>query len=100
MPKIKWTILARNDLDSIHAYRSRTSQKSATRLVTSLIDAVIKLKDMPFLGRKVPEFDNDELREIIYSDFRIIYLVSENDIYIIGVLHSSREITNIILNRL
>jgi len=101
MVKIRWTELASNDLDAIRIYISRDSKRYAIRLVKSLINATAKLESMPFLGRMVPEFEIQELREIIHNNFRIIYIIKSNkDIDILAVMHSSREIRNLISYRL
>jgi toxin ParE1/3/4 len=48
------------------------------------------LSEFPLSGRKVPEFDDDTIRELIaYSD-RIIYLVGTNEVLVAAVIHGKR----------
>ncbi len=73
MAKIRWTEKASRNLQSIHEYISRDSKVYAGRFVKSLIKATKKLELMPYCGRIVPEFDRDDLREVIYQNYRIVY---------------------------
>ena len=43
-------------------------------------------------GRKVPEYNDPKLREIIYKNYRIIYLVKNIQLEIISVIHGSRKL--------
>ena len=101
MVKIKWTELASGDLNATHKYISRGSKIRATRLIRSLINSTLKLETMPFCGRIMPEFEIYELREILHNNYRIIYRVKpSSDIDILAVMHSSREIRQVISDRL
>jgi len=44
------------------------------------------------MGRIVPEYGNDDIREILYRDYRIIYEIINGEIYIITVIHGSRRL--------
>ena len=50
------------------------------------------LKQFPMFGRKVPEYSDPSLREIIYKNYRIIYLVKHKHLEIISVIHGSRKL--------
>lgn len=45
-------------------------------------------------GRTVPEFDLAQVREIIDPPFRIIYHIKPNQIDVLAVLHSARNMMN------
>lgn len=101
MVKIKWTELASGDLNAIHKYVSRGSKIRATRLIRSIIDATLKLETIPLCGRIMPEFETYELREILHNDYRIIYIVKpDRGIDVLAVMHSSREIRQVISDML
>lgn len=54
------------------------------------------LASQPRIGRVVPEFENDNLRELIESGYRIIYRIEIGDvIQIVRLQHGSRLLTNI-----
>lgn len=44
----------------------------------------------PSSGRKVPEYDAEDIREIIEYPYRIIYRIKPDVIDVIAVLHSAR----------
>jgi addiction module RelE/StbE family toxin len=91
MAKVKWTNLALDDLRSIYDYISQDSAKYADRLMDKIIEKVEMLENNPQVGRKVPEFDNESIRELIEGSYRIIYRIeSEDEIGIARVHHSAR----------
>ena len=59
-----------------------------------LISEADRLQEFPELGRIVPEYRNDYIREIIFRPYRIVYRVDhENKICEIArVWHSARGI--------
>lgn len=94
MGQITWTEKASTNLKAIHDYIAKDSRIYATRFVKSLIGATLKLEDMPECGRVVPELKSYGFREVIYHNYRIVYRVfgDEQDLEILAVLHSTREI--------
>ena len=45
------------------------------------------------MGHQVPEAkERDDIRELIYQGYRIIYLVSQNQVDIVSVLHGSKDL--------
>jgi len=93
MAKIRWTEKASKNLESIHEYISWDSKIYAGRFVKTIVNAAKKLEMMPYCGRIVPEFDRNDLREVIYQNYRIVYrMVSEgNVVEILAVVHGARD---------
>ncbi len=92
MVEIKWTHNALEDLEDIGNYISKDSPKYAQILITQIYEIVNSLKQFPMFGRKVPEYNDPKLREIIYKNYRIIYLVKNIQLEIISVIHGSRKL--------
>ena len=90
MVGIKWTNNALEDLEDIAKHISKDSSKYAQILVTQIYEMVTHLQQFPKLGRKVPEYKDPDLREILYKNYRIIYLIKNKNIQIISVIHGSR----------
>jgi plasmid stabilization system protein ParE len=44
----------------------------------------------PQAGRKVPEFDDENIRELVVYSYRIIYRLQENEVLIVAVIHGKR----------
>ncbi|WP_420485274.1 type II toxin-antitoxin system RelE/ParE family toxin [Iningainema tapete] len=52
-----------------------------------------RLEKFPHSGRVVPEISQEDIREIIFGSYRIVYLVVSNDeVNILTVFHSSRQL--------
>jgi toxin ParE1/3/4 len=51
---------------------------------------VERLKIFPEVGRSVPNFNDDKLREIIFGNYRIIYEIKKTSIEILTIWHSKR----------
>ena len=91
--KIYWSDVAEADLDDIYDYIARDVPYYAELFVDRLIDATDKLEDHPRIGRPVPEADQrDDIRELIIQGYRIIYLVADEEIQILTVIHGSRDL--------
>jgi toxin ParE1/3/4 len=92
MVKIKWTNYVLEELDDIANYISKDSPKYAQILVKQIYEMVSHLKQFPKIGRRVPEYGDSELREILYKTYRIIYLVKKEHLEIISIIHGSRKL--------
>ena len=93
---IRWTEPAVLDLESIRDYIARDSEYYAAEFIARVIDAVEKLYSLPRMGRKVPEADDDTIREIIFYNYRIMYCLERDDcIIILGIIHAARDTNNI-----
>ncbi len=97
MGKILWTERANNDLKAIFDFIAIDSIFYAERFIKSLIHSTSKLENFPLSGRIIPEFEQQELREIIFKDYRIVYRISEmQDIKILSVIHANRDFINVV----
>ncbi|MDO8704436.1 MAG: type II toxin-antitoxin system RelE/ParE family toxin [Sulfuricaulis sp.] len=90
---ITWSDVAEADLDDLYDYIARDVPYYAEQFVDRLIEAVGALKDHPRLGRRVPEADDrEDVRELIFQGYRIIYLVEPEHVHILTVIHGSRDV--------
>jgi plasmid stabilization system protein ParE len=46
----------------------------------------------PRLGRTVPEFSDPSIRELIVGTYRLIYRIDDDMIFIIPIIHGSRDL--------
>jgi toxin ParE1/3/4 len=44
----------------------------------------------PQAGRKVPEFDDENIRELVVYSYRIIYRLQPDEALIVAVIHGKR----------
>lgn len=95
MANINWSLTAEEDLREIELYIARDSIIFAVQFVDSLIEITQHLILSPQLGRVVPELNQNNIREIIHRNYRIVYLIFEDEITILRVLNSSRDFNGI-----
>ena len=92
MVRVRWTDIAVENLSDIGDYIGKDSIKYAKIVVKSLFSSTNILKQHPFIGRIVPEFNNPKIRELIRGSYRIIYrLIDEKHIDIITIHHSAKN---------
>ena len=89
--KISLTDSAVNDLRELHLYyEEQLVPQVGQRLVAEILDRVEMLAENPDIGRVVPEFATDNIRELIHKPFRVVYLKEPSSIFIIRVWRSER----------
>jgi addiction module RelE/StbE family toxin len=87
-----WTNEAIADLKAIKDYISKSAPETAERFSLSFLDAPDRLERFPRSGQVVPEFGIEEIREIQFRGYRIIYQVADGACYIRAVVHGSRDL--------
>ena len=92
MGKVIWTDPALDDLHDIIEHISEDSPVYAERFGLQVVESPRRLEQFPYCGRTVPEFKDENIRELIYGSYRIIYLIRNDDCYITAVIHGSRDI--------
>lgn len=73
MVTLHWTHQAVEDLQAIFEHISHDSNSVAKLFVEKLYFRVDQLRHFPLSGRKVPEVDDPNIRELIYYNYRIVY---------------------------
>lgn len=89
---VHWTDTAQDHLDAIYAYIAQDSPEYALRMVDRLTRRSQQIANAPLSGRCVPEYDLDQIREVIESPYRIIYHIKPDQIDVIAVLHGARNV--------
>ncbi len=80
-----------NDLEAIKEYYNDEGVPHiGEEFLVDIITHIETLIANPDIGRKVPEFNENNIRELIHSPFRIIYLKEEKIIHVIRVWRSER----------
>ncbi|MBI3911986.1 MAG: type II toxin-antitoxin system RelE/ParE family toxin [Armatimonadetes bacterium] len=92
MAEIRWTVAARADLQEIREYIGRDSRVYAAATVRRITTAVKRLCRFPRLGRVVPEYEDETLRELIVGNYRVVYRIHGKIIGIVAVIHGSRDL--------
>lgn len=96
MAKIIWSNLALEDLRAIHEYVAQDSAVYAERLIDRIIERVDVLEKHPRIGRIVPEFSIENIRELIEGNYRIIYRIeTEDKVGIARIHHAARLLSGL-----
>jgi addiction module RelE/StbE family toxin len=88
--KVHWTGNAVDHLVSIYEYITLNSPTYARQMVNRITRRSEQIGDQPFSGRKVPEYQADDIRELIENPYRIIYRVRQDQIDVLAVIHGAR----------
>ncbi len=76
--------------DIIEYYKEQEIPKIGTEAVSAIIKHIQVLLEHPEIGRKVPEFNDEYIREIVHPPYRIVYLKEIKTVQIIRVWRSER----------
>lgn len=71
--KLFWTEPAIQDLRDLRDYIASDSDFHAADFIASIITRGERLTTFPMIGRIVPEAQGEDIREILYRSYRIIY---------------------------
>lgn len=93
--KIEWAEPAELDLGDIYAYIARDVPIYAEQFIDRIIENTYRLHEQPLMGREVPEAEHNDVRELLFQNYRIIYLVKTDYLYIVAVIHGSRDLTSL-----
>jgi plasmid stabilization system protein ParE len=91
LARVVWTLNAIARVDAIAEYIAQDSPAYAPLFVARLFDATAVLSQFERIGRVVPEFHDDALREIIFQSYRIVYELIDGDARVLTVIHGAME---------
>lgn len=88
--RVHWTARAEARLDAIHAYITPDNPAAAARVIERILRRSGQIAMFPQSGRRVPDFDRDDVREIFEGDYRIIYRVLVDRVDVVAVMHCAQ----------
>lgn len=92
MVEIILTELAWDDLDTITDFIAQDSIRYAQEFSDQVFERIEGLKAHPRMGRKVPSYNNEDFRELILNDYRIMYRIySATEIIILRIIHGAQD---------
>lgn len=90
--RVRWSQQAADDLKAIHDHIALDSRRHARDFVRALREAAQSLKDMPFRGPTVPEFEPSAFRQLSFRGYRIIYQVDAEAVQLLAIVHGARDL--------
>ncbi len=100
---VKWSETAEKDLLAIVQYIADDSPSRAYEVFKEIKKKAASLRSFPERGRVVSELQEQgitQYHELIAGPWRIIYRVSNRDVYVLSVIDSRRSVEDVLLRRL
>lgn len=88
--KLLWAAQARQDLVEIRRYIARHNPKAARQWIERLRNKARAAAAAPLAGRIVPEFQQDDIREVFLRSYRIVYHVRKDSTVVLTVFEGHR----------
>ncbi len=90
--KVVFSATAKADLIEIARFIARDKPQAARKWAADIRKSVEKLSTLPRLGRIVPEYGEETIREIIKGQYRIVYKIDEKKktVVVLTVHHGKR----------
>jgi toxin ParE1/3/4 len=85
-----WSPRAIDDVDGIAAYIAEDSEAYAASVVRTILEITRRLPESPNIGRIVPEFGDEAIREVFAYSYRIIYRINKGEILVAAIIHDRR----------
>lgn len=88
--RLEWTKRARSNLREVRTFIASDSSSRASRVIDNILDATEQLERFPEMGGVVEQWGRDDIRELLVGKYRVIYLVTAQEVRILTVIHASR----------
>lgn len=86
-----WSEPAKADLRSIHDFIAHDSNYYAKKVTQDIASRTDVLTELPRMGRMVPEFGDENIRELSLYSYRILYEITGQDVFVLAVIHRRRD---------
>lgn len=99
---VSWTNTAQQDLRRIIEYISLDSITKAKDIYQAIRTQAEELRQLPARGRIVPELKFYGVllyRELIIAPWRVIYRTESDQVWILAVIDSRRNVADVLLDR-
>jgi plasmid stabilization system protein ParE len=90
--QVSWTETALHDLETAADYIARDSPHYAAAFIREALEAGRSLTHFAERGRRVPEFPESNLRELLVGNYRLIYQVTGASVTVLAFIHGARDL--------
>ena len=90
--RLRWSPTARDQLKSIETSLRSITDDMADAQIRRITDRGRQLVLFPESGRVVANLDFVGLREILERPYRILYIVLDDEVIILAVVHAARNL--------
>ena len=89
--KLRFSMLARNDLISIGEWIAKENPEHAIDYVLEIETSCRRLIDFPLTGEKIGRYQKEHVRRKVHGDYVVLYAIREETILIIRVIHGAQD---------
>ncbi len=97
--KVYWTDRAKHRLKAIHDYISEESPAITDKTVRKIVAKSRQSAEHPHAGRKIPEYQRNDCREILPHPYRVVYRIRSHQIDVLSVMHDRQLLSGDIEKR-
>ena len=90
--KVVWAHAAIEDMEAIAEYIQRDSNAYAFSFIDRVLKTARTLSNFAERGRRVPEFENKNIREVFIQNYRMIYRIEDDHVFIVALIHGRRDL--------
>lgn len=88
-----WTPSTCAELKAIHDYIAMDAPINAKSVARDFVRKADTLAGLPYLGKAIPEVNEDSLREISPHSWRILYHLRQDNVLMLAVVHKRRQLS-------
>lgn len=96
MAEVRWSLTAGQDLQELEDFIARDSVLHAINFIDRIVESAETLESAPQRGRVVLEFGLAHIRELLFRGYRIVYIVREDGVTILRVVHGARDLADLV----
>ena len=88
--KVRWTMPAANQLQSIFEYIAANNRAAAYRTVRRIREAILLTAPMPYSGR-IGRVEGTRELTVSSTSYLVAYKIVDNMIHVLAILHGAQE---------
>jgi toxin ParE1/3/4 len=90
--KVVWSPLTLERVEEISDNIAADNVGAARVFLIDIFAAVERLRSFPQSGRAVPEVNRQDIREIIFKKYRVVYRVARQQVSILTIRHGRQRL--------
>lgn len=90
--KIRWSPKAVSHFQEICSFIRKDSDHYASFFAKRILKIIELLPEFPKSGRMVPEYQDENIREKIFGNYRIVYRLKNDLIEIAAICHGAKPL--------
>lgn len=88
---MRWSNPSKQDLRQIYEFIAKDSTYYAQKVVSAIVEKSDTLNIFLYMGRIVPEKNEEKIRGLMIYSYRMIYQINVENIEILALVHSKKD---------